>query len=131
VTTVTEIEQSPTIVEIVTGGASTGVTVAQGDARWVRLSMANQPNGYAALDVTGHVDPDVLPGGSGGSVAGTHVQSAAATVWTVTHGLSFMPAGILVVLASGQEIQAGITRISATQFTVEFTTARTGTVYYS
>lgn len=46
---------------------------------YVLRSQANTPNGYAALDSDGYVDPDVLPGGLGGSVSWSSVTGKPTT----------------------------------------------------
>lgn len=79
---------------------------------------------YDALDV--RIDALEAGGGSGGA-SYTHIQSSAASTWTVNHNLGVYP--IVAVLSSGgANVSAGITHTSLNQILVSVAPATTGRV---
>jgi hypothetical protein len=77
-----------------------------------------------------HLAGDKGATGAAGS-SYVHYQSAAASVWTVTHNLGYFAGGISVI-DSGESIVVGdVTHTSINQFTVSFSTAFSGKVYVS
>jgi hypothetical protein len=71
------------------------------------------------------------PPGPAQTVAYRHVQATAATVWNITHGLSFRP-NVAAVDSTGREIWPGaVDYPSATTVTLTFSAAVGGEAYVS
>ena len=67
------------------------------------------------------------PGPAGGTY--THVQSTAAAVWTITHGLGYRP-NVTVVDSTGRQVEGDVV-YSGSDVIVSFSSAFAGTAYLS
>jgi hypothetical protein len=68
--------------------------------------------------------------GAGGAGAYTHVQGTAAAVWTIDHGLSFLP-NVAVVDSTGRAAEGDVVYTDADTVTITFSAAFSGKAYLS
>lgn len=90
------------------GGSSSADLITTDDSGWTELSGANV---QAALD------------SADAAIAGAHyrhVQSLAATVWTVVHNLGFRPGGIYVENSAHDEVRPRISHVDTNTLTLSF-----------
>lgn len=119
---VTVTKKTAEVVQVVTAGVSGPANV---------IAIGTVTTGTAAATMTGTAPNQilnlVLP--TGGSYV--HSQSVSASTWTITHNLGYYPGGVSVV-DSGETVVVGdVTHLSATAFTVSFSTPFSGKVYVS
>jgi hypothetical protein len=82
-------------------------------------------------NVDGDVAWQVPPGGGGFTVAYRHVQSSAASTWTINHGLTFRP-NVTAVDSTGHEITPGdVNYTTGTQVVLTFSASVGGEAYCS
>jgi hypothetical protein len=92
--------------------------------------MLTRDRTYATLDDTGNVPFSQLgnaPGGEAG--AGEfyhHVQSAAATTWTVNHGMGRHPV-VSVLDSAGSQVEVSVSHVSLDQLVLTLSYAVSGT----
>jgi len=69
-------------------------------------------------------------GGGAGAYAYTHTQSVPAALWTITHGLGWMP-NATVIDSTGRTVEGDITYLSTTSLTIDFGSAFSGVAHLS
>lgn len=71
----------------------------------------------------------MVPGyGGGGGSAYAHTQSSPATTWTVTHGLGYRPA-VMVVGPDGQEVDAAVSWPTLNSVVITLAASMAGSAY--
>ena len=107
-------------------GTGTFVTVASGSS----VHRANNVVNGVLIDVPAGTPGPPGPPGDPGLVSYTHVQGAAAALWTITHPLPFQP-NVNVVDSAGEQVEGEVDYVAADTITVAFSAAFTGAAYLS
>lgn len=125
---------------VLTGPLSVGSALVYNGATWVNLpnTLDNLVDTTIGVPVDGHVltydsatgqwvnEPPV-----GQVLSFFHTQTVAATTWTITHGLTFIPAGIHIEDTAGNDIDPANVTFTASQVVVQFLAAQAGTARVS
>jgi len=99
------------------------IVITPGQTSTIEVVSPDQTTVELSLTTTG------LRGATGGSFA--YEQMTPATVWTITHNLTYRPGGVLVVEYGGQNVEGTVSHISANQLTITFAAAISGYAYLS
>lgn len=79
--------------------------------------------------VPGPMGPPGPPGSSGGAF--TYEQMSASSVWTITHTLSYRPAGVVTVDSAGTVVEGLVSYPADNQVRIDFAVPFAGTAYLS
>lgn len=120
--------ESPSTVELLEGGGDSVELSTDPDTDVIELADSLEVDSTAVTEVV-----EVGPAGARGVPGGSHVhtQGVPSAVWTITHGLGFEPAGLLVSDTSGAFIDGEVTFVSTTQLVVAFSAAFAGQAFVS
>lgn len=71
-----------------------------------------------------------FPSRAGATIVGSFhfVQSLPSALWTVTHGLGFVP-DVQVFDSAGDQVEGDVTHVSANQLTIAFSAGFAGDAY--
>jgi hypothetical protein len=94
------------------------------------LSIGDVTTGTAAVNITGTAPSQVINFVLPVSGSYIHIQSAAASTWTINHNLGYYPA--VSIVDSGESVVIGdVTYISTNTLSVSFTASFGGKAYLS
>ncbi len=129
---VIEIIETPTQVTV---GQSGGVLVVPDQLTSVVEIETTPETTLVEVGIAGPQGPRGEQGEQGpqGEIGGVAVvdQTTPSAVWTVTHGLGYMPGGILVQDTAGTTVEGEIAYVDSQTLRLTFSAAFSGRVYLS